>query len=142
MVHHGYVEQLLKLLVEHRIDCGQGGPKSGDVLVEMLSPIEGVITTVNRDVIDDPTLATRDPYKDGWIAMVKSPDFVINSKNLVQGPMVAPWMQNNVSRLNAMVTEAGLGVCEARLAEKGVAATTAQSTGMGQRTRASRRWSA
>src|SRR5437762_12421366 len=32
-----------------------------------------------------------------------------------------------------MVTEAGLGVCEARLAEKGVAATTAQSTGMGQR---------
>ena len=81
--------------------------KSGDVLVEMLSPIEGVITTVNRDVIDDPTLATRDPYKDGWIAMVKSPDFVINSKNLVQGPMVAPWMQNNVSRLNAMVTESG-----------------------------------
>jgi glycine cleavage system H lipoate-binding protein len=55
--------------------------KSGDVRVEMLSPIEGVITSVNRAVID--------------------------CKNLVQGPMVAPWMQNNVSRLNAMVTEAG-----------------------------------
>jgi glycine cleavage system H protein len=81
--------------------------KSGDVRVEMLSPIEGVITSVNRAVIDDPTLATRDPYKDGWIALVKSPDFAINCKNLVQGPMVAPWMQNNVSRLNAMVTEAG-----------------------------------
>src|SRR6266403_1226868 len=36
-------------------------------------------------------------------------------------------------RLPAIVTEAGLGVCEARLAEKGVAATTAQSTGVGQR---------
>jgi glycine cleavage system H lipoate-binding protein len=81
--------------------------KSGEVRVEMLSPIEGVITTINRDVVDDPTLATRDPYKDGWIAMVKSPDFAINRKNLVQGPMVAPWMQNNVSRLNSMVAETG-----------------------------------
>jgi glycine cleavage system H protein len=81
--------------------------KSGDLAVEMLSPIEGVITTINRAVVDDPGLASRDPYKDGWIAIVKSPDFAINQKNLVQGPMVAPWMQNNVSRLNAMVAEAG-----------------------------------
>lgn len=81
--------------------------KSGDLSVEMVSPIEGVITSINREVIDNPTLATRDPYKNGWIAMVKSPDFAINRKNLMQGSMVAPWMQNNVSRLNAMVGESG-----------------------------------
>jgi glycine cleavage system H protein len=81
--------------------------KCGDFAVEMLSPVEGVITGVNREVIDDPSLVTRDPYRNGWIAMVKCPDFAINRKNLVQGPMVAPWMQNNVSRLNAMVTEIG-----------------------------------
>ena len=37
--------------------------------------------------------------------MVKSPDLAINQKNLVQGPMVAPWMQNNVTRLNGMLAQ-------------------------------------
>lgn len=76
--------------------------KSGDVSVDLLSPVEGVITAINQNVIENPTLATRDPYKDGWIAVVKSPDFNTNQKNLVSGSMVAPWMQNNVTRLNAM----------------------------------------
>jgi hypothetical protein len=37
--------------------------------------------------------------------MVKSPDLAINQKNLVQGPMIAPWMQNNVVRLNATLSQ-------------------------------------
>jgi glycine cleavage system H lipoate-binding protein len=70
---------------------------------DLLSPVEGVITAINDDVVHDPMLLTRDPYKNGWVAMVKSPDLAINQKNLVQGSMVAPWMQNNVTRLNAML---------------------------------------
>jgi glycine cleavage system H protein len=76
--------------------------KIGDLAVDLISPVEGVITAVNRDLATDPTIATRDPYKDGWVAMVKSPDFATNQKNLVQGTMVAPWMQNSVTRLNAL----------------------------------------
>lgn len=79
--------------------------KTDTVAIEVLSPIEGVITSINREVIEDPGIVARDPYKEGWIAMIKSPDFAINRKNLVQGPMVAPWMQNNVSRLNALIAE-------------------------------------
>jgi glycine cleavage system H protein len=79
--------------------------KSGGLSLDLISPIEGVITSVNQDVVHDPTLAARDPYKDGWIAVVKSPDFAINQKNLVQGPLVALWMQNSVSRLNAMTAQ-------------------------------------
>jgi glycine cleavage system H protein len=76
--------------------------KIGDLAVDLISPVEGVITAVNRDLATDPTIATRDPYKDGWVAIVKSPDFATNQKNLVQGTMVAPWMQNSVTRLNAL----------------------------------------
>lgn len=76
---------------------------AGGTAMELLSPVEGVITAVNDDVIHDPSLMMRDPYKDGWIATIKSPDLAINQKNLVQGTMVAPWMQNNVTRLNAML---------------------------------------
>jgi hypothetical protein len=36
---------------------------------------------------------------------VKSPDLVMNHKNLVQGGMVAPWLQNGLTRLNGMVTQ-------------------------------------
>ena len=79
--------------------------KSGEQAVELLSPVEGVVTTVNQDLADNPSLASRSPYKDGWVAMIKSPDFAINQKNLIQGTMVAPWMQNNVTRLNSMVTQ-------------------------------------
>ena len=73
--------------------------------IDLVSPVEGVIMAVNQDVLEDPALITRDPYKDGWVAMVKSPDLVLNQKNLVQGSMVAPWMQNNVSRLNGMLSQ-------------------------------------
>jgi len=78
---------------------------SGDTTVELVSPVEGVITAINSDALRDPNLITEDPYKDGWIALVKSPDLAINQKNLVQGQMVAPWMQNNVTRLNAELSQ-------------------------------------
>ena len=72
---------------------------------DLVSPVEGVITAINHDVVDDPTLAARDPYQKGWIALVKSPDLPTNQKNLVQDTMVAPWLQNNVTRLNSMVAQ-------------------------------------
>lgn len=73
--------------------------------IDLVSPVEGVVTAVNGDAVQDPDIITRDPYHNGWLAVVKSPDLAINQKNLVQGPMVAPWMQNNVARLNSMITQ-------------------------------------
>ncbi len=75
--------------------------KSGPTTIDLMSPVEGVITAINTEALEDPSLVTRDPYKNGWIALIKSPELDINQKNLVQGVMVAPWMQNNVTRLNA-----------------------------------------
>ena len=77
--------------------------EAGGAVVDVLCPVEGVITAVNTDAIKDPGLITQDPYRNGWIAVVKSPDLAINEKNLVHGAMVAPWLQNNVTRLNGML---------------------------------------
>ena len=79
--------------------------ESGGQKFELVSPIEGVVTSVNKDVVQDPGLIAREPYQGGWIAIVKSPDLVVNKKNLVQGSMVAPWLQNSVTRLNGMVAQ-------------------------------------
>ena len=78
---------------------------SGNIAVDLVSPVEGVIMAINRDAVQEPATIARDPYEKGWIATVKSPDLVINQKNLVQGAMVAPWLQNSVTRLNGMVAE-------------------------------------
>jgi len=78
---------------------------SGGQAYELVSPVEGVVTAVNHDLAKDPGLLTNEPYQAGWIAIVKSPDLTLNKKNLVQGAMVAPWLQNNVTRLNGMVSQ-------------------------------------
>ena len=75
----------------------------GGTTLDLLSPVEGVVTAINHDALREPNLVTSDPYQNGWIAIVKSPDLKVNQKNLIQGSMVAPWMQNNLSRLSAML---------------------------------------
>ena len=75
--------------------------------VDLLSPIEGVVTSVNPKVLREPASVGADPYKDGWICVVKAPDMTTNLKNLMQGPMVGSWMQNSVARLNAMAAAEG-----------------------------------
>lgn len=79
--------------------------RSGGQDFELVSPVEGVVMAVNKDAAQDPGLIARDPYQSGWIAIVKSPDLATNKKNLVQGGMVAPWLQNSVTRLNGMVAQ-------------------------------------
>jgi glycine cleavage system H protein len=79
--------------------------RSGGQNFELVSPVEGVVMAVNKDAAQDPGLIARDPYQSGWIAIVKSPDLVTNKKNLVQSGMVAPWLQNSVTRLNGMVAQ-------------------------------------
>lgn len=73
--------------------------------IDMLSPIEGVVVSVNHNVLKTPELLTTDPYKEGWVCIVKAPDLQTNIKNLIQGPLVAPWMQNTLSRLNTLTAQ-------------------------------------
>lgn len=75
--------------------------------IDMVSPIEGVIISVNPEVLRDPSLLGKDPYKDGWVAVVKSPDLSSNLNNLVKGSFVGPWMQNSLRRVTAMTVPAG-----------------------------------
>jgi len=72
---------------------------SGGASFDLLSPVEGVVMAVNEEVVKNPALAVGDPYKEGWMAVLKSPDLRTSQKNLLQGSMVAPWMHYSASRL-------------------------------------------
>ena len=76
--------------------------------VDLLSPIEGVIISVNQDVLKDPSLIQQDAYKAGWICVVKAPEIALNLNNLLQGNLVGSWMQNSVRRLSVMTAKLGV----------------------------------
>ena len=73
--------------------------------IDLLSPVEGVLISVNHEVLKNPNLVIDDPYKNGWLCVVKAPEMATNVKNLLQGPIVLPWMQNSLARMGAMVQQ-------------------------------------
>ena len=70
---------------------------------DLLSPVEGVLVSVNHEVLKDPNLIVEDPYKNGWLCVIKAPELAINAKNLLQGTVVPAWMQNCAVRARAML---------------------------------------
>lgn len=76
-----------------------------DRKVELLSPVEGVLTSINTKLAENPGLAINDPYQAGWLCTIKAPELAINSKNLLTGPIVPAWMQNSVGRVGEMLSQ-------------------------------------
>ena len=69
--------------------------------VGMVSPIEGMITEINEAAAQNPALALRDPYGDGWLVSVHSPDAKTNFRNLLGGGVARRWMDEAAARLSA-----------------------------------------
>jgi glycine cleavage system H lipoate-binding protein len=67
--------------------------------VDMVSPIEGSISDINETVVRDPALALKDPYGEGWLVTVQSPDAKTNFRNLLGGALARWWTEESASRL-------------------------------------------
>jgi glycine cleavage system H lipoate-binding protein len=67
--------------------------------VDMVSPIEGSIADVNEALVQDPKLALREPYGEGWLVTVQSPDAKTNFRNLLSGSLARWWTEESASRL-------------------------------------------
>lgn len=74
------------------------------ISVDLVSAVEGVVTAVNPKVLRDPGLITRDPYGEGWVLMIHSPDLPTNQRNLIRGSMVRPWMAHTLTRFKEMTS--------------------------------------
>ncbi len=70
-----------------------------DYAVDMVSPIEGTVAEINQALMSDPKLALRDPYGEGWLVTVQSPDAKTSFKNLLGGPLARWWTEESASRL-------------------------------------------
>jgi glycine cleavage system H protein len=69
------------------------------VKVDMVSPIEGSVADINEAVVNNPELALKDPYGEGWLVTVQSPDAKTNFRNLLGGALARWWTEESASRL-------------------------------------------
>lgn len=89
------------------------------VKVDMVSPIEGSVADINEAVASDPKLALRDPYGEGWMVTVQSPDAKTNFRNLIGGAMSRWWMEEAAGRLRKRIPS--LAMAPAMAQDGGVA---------------------
>jgi glycine cleavage system H lipoate-binding protein len=68
-------------------------------LVDMLSPVDGEVVSVNQEVLDSPELICDEPYGKGWLMKVKVPEVRSNLRNLLSGKLASAWLDEAVARL-------------------------------------------
>jgi glycine cleavage system H lipoate-binding protein len=71
--------------------------------VDMVSPIEGSVADINEAVVHNPELALKDPYGEGWLVTVQSPDAKTNFRNLLGGALARWWTEESALRLQRLV---------------------------------------
>jgi glycine cleavage system H lipoate-binding protein len=70
--------------------------------VNLVSPIEGTVVGVNEKALENPELARKDPYGEGWLLEIHSPDAKTNFRNLFGGALARRWMEETAARLRAL----------------------------------------
>ena len=77
----------------------------GSQTAHLLSPVSGVVTDRNARLVEDPTLAHRDPYAEGWVLRLHAPQLRDELKPLVIGMESGHFLKKEVDRLYAMIEE-------------------------------------
>jgi len=77
-----------------------GSYESNKTLLDLISPISGVIKEVNEKLIDKPELVNHDPYGDGWFIKVEIKDFVSNKENLLNAEGYFDYMKRKAEEEN------------------------------------------
>ncbi len=72
---------------------------------DVLSPVDGVIVEVNSNVRESPQVANREPYGDGWLFMIRTPDVKGTMNKLMTDQNSLAWINEEVSHLENMIEE-------------------------------------
>ena len=81
------------------------GLKRKDNTADVLSPVGGVIVEVNARLRENPEIANQEPYGDGWLFMVQTPDIKKSVKNLMSDSKSIDWINTEVQMLENMIEE-------------------------------------
>lgn len=79
---------------------------------EMLSPIEGIITDINPDILEDPSLIWKDPYGQGWIFIIQPTNIDDDLKRLLHKGKARGWLKADSERLHRRIGELGVTITD------------------------------
>ncbi len=87
------------------------GEKGWSVVTErgeapMLAPAEGEIVAINDKALADPEIISKDPYGNGWLLEIFSPDTHVSFRNLLAGGLARRWMEESITDLRTALSPA------------------------------------
>ena len=101
----GSVNNLYLPNLGKKVDMGEffwtANHKNGDF--EFASPVEGIVDTINYDLLENPDLLTSDPYGSGWLMMVEPENISKTSGNIFKGSEAKAWMAEESRTLNSSI---------------------------------------
>ena len=65
---------------------------------KILSPLSGVVSAINHEVVENSSLVWRDPYRRGWLILL-TPDHPEKISNLLSGPKAKEWYSKQTLNL-------------------------------------------
>jgi hypothetical protein len=88
----------------------------------MLSPVDGVVESVNADVQGSPGIVNDEPYEGGWLMKVRVRDPGKMQRNLLSADLAREWLGQTAEGLRAMWTrELGVALPDGGAPVKGFA---------------------
>lgn len=54
------------------------------IMLDLISPVSGVVKEVNEEVQEKPELVNQDPYERGWFVKIEVKDFKVDRENLIE----------------------------------------------------------
>jgi glycine cleavage system H lipoate-binding protein len=79
--------------------------KQGKRQAEFRSPVDGVIDSVNEELLSKPESMRKNPYEAGWIYSIKPTNITENIKSLRIADDAASWIKNEISRFKNFLSE-------------------------------------
>ena len=69
------------------------------------SPVDGVISSINEEVISNPAVLKENPYEKGWIYAIKPTNLAHDIKSLSIAEEARSWLKNEVQKFKEFIAE-------------------------------------
>ncbi len=108
-----FVQKILGSVDQVRVVSSDGNFKKGDKLftvrqgekeMSFRAPISGKVMEVNDELSRFPDILKKEPYKDGWVAVIEPADLAEEIKQLSIGNEAAKWLKDEIKRFRNFIT--------------------------------------
>lgn len=70
----------------------------------VVAPVSGTVVAVNREVVKDPGLLSREPYGEGWLVEIQGDGLRFEWRSLLSGELARRWMDDSAAVLHRFFT--------------------------------------